>query len=258
MDPTLPPVAIPSYQRSHVLVAKTLRFLHLSRYPARLITIFVANREEEAYYKTVVPRDLYGEMVVAAPGLSSARNCISAFYPEGSWLLQMDDDVTGLKFIHGHNCSLSGWIANAIARAAMVGAELCGVMPNSNGMNMSDKWTTHLTHIIGSFFLHKVRRDLVCSRCEKEDYERSIQYFLRDGKVLRFKGAGVITRYNQGGGGLQDGNRTWRMREGAVALAAQYPAHCKMIMKKGMADISLNWRAKVEDGQVGEGSAQQQ
>ena len=247
MDPTLPPVAIPSYQRSHVLVSKTLRFLHLSRYPARLITVFVANREEEEYYKTVVPRDLYGEIVVAVPGLSGARNCITAYYPEGSWLLQMDDDVAGLKYIRGVCQTLFAWISNAMARAEATGAELCGVMPNDNGLNMKDTWTTHLTHVLGAFFLHKVRREIICSRCEKEDYERSIQYFMRTGAVLRYKGIGVVTKYNQGGGGLQDGNRTWRMREGASALVKEFPLYCSMIEKKGMADIRLNWRAAIPE-----------
>jgi hypothetical protein len=57
---------------------------------------------------------------------------------------------------------------------------------------------------------------------------------------------GVITKYNQGGGGLQYENRNWRMREGAVALSQEHPTFCRFIEKKGMADISLNWRARID------------
>jgi len=241
---SLPEVAIPSYRRSETIVAKTLSFLHHSRYPSNRITIFVANRDEEATYLAAIPKDLYHRIIVAAPGLSAARNCISAYYPEGEWILQIDDDVRGLK-----GGELLPWLASAIPRAEAAGAELAGIMPNSNSMNFSDKWTTHLTHIIGAFFLVKNRRSIHCSRCEKEDYERSILYFKRTGAVLRYKGMGVITKYNQGGGGLQYENRSWRMREGAVALSQEHPMFCKMIEKKGMADISLNWRARVDEVQ---------
>jgi hypothetical protein len=236
----LPEVAIPSYKRSNSISHKTLAFLSSVAYPADKITIFVANEEEAQIYYKAVPRTLYGKLVVGIKGLMEQRAFISNYYPEDTILIQMDDDV---KKIDSPVPFLT-LIQNAVELLEKKKGGLWGVMPNDDKRRYKDSTTTHLTHILGSFFVCRNHRDIVITATEKEDYERSILYFLKYGEVYRYRGAGVSTTYNVGGGGLQGEGRVSKMEHDVKNLLKLYPLYCLRKDKKGMPDMSLNWRAK--------------
>lgn len=236
----LVPIAIPSYRRAATLRSKTLRFLKDSLYPTHLITVFVADEQEKAEYLRVIDESLYGDIVVGVKGLAAQRNFISEFYPEGEIICQFDDDVKGIKSELG----FLELIELAVKTLESENAGLWGIMPNDDGRRFRNATTTHLTHILGSFFVLRNCRSIVIEHDEKEDYLRSILYFKKDGKVLRYKKAGVSTTYNEGSGGLIAEGRQERMLQDAQKLAEKHPNYCSVIVKKGLPDVKLNWRAK--------------
>ena len=88
----------------------------------------------------------------------------------------------------------------------------------------------------------KNHKNLLLNITEKEDFERSILYFLRYNGVARYQGAGVITKYTQTPGGLQSSPRTQNMIDGINYLADSFPDAVKRVTKKKGSDIILNWR----------------
>jgi hypothetical protein len=108
---------------------------------------------------------------------------------------------------------------------------------------MEDRLTTHLSHILGAFFICVNDRECVPNIQEMEDYERSILYFRKYGEIYRWKGAGVSTSYRKNPGGLQQPGRSERKEGGVRYLIDTYPEYCRKREKDGASDVLLNWRA---------------
>ena len=236
-----PKVAIPSYQRANLISELTLKFLHEQGYSPSLIHIFVASEAERFEYAAAVPRHLYSQIIVGVLGLKEQRNFISNWFPENEILIQMDDDVKTIKSLRMNFLDLVRQGVQAIQDGQ---GGLWGVMPNDDGRKMHERTTTHLAHILGSFFILRNHRSLLCNTAEKEDFERSILYFIRYGAVLRYQGAGIATKYTGNPGGLQQPGRTERMRTEMSYLLTVYPPYLKTLIKPKGLDIVLNWRAR--------------
>lgn len=234
----LPYIAIPSYKRHQTISKKTLGFLRDSRYPASKIHIFVADDDEYMLYNKELSEDLYGEIIVGVKGLKEQRNFIASFYKEDEIIVQMDDDVIGIKSILPFLTLIEIGVNSLYGRTA----GLWGVLPNDDGRRFKDATTSHLAHILGSFFIIRNHRDIIITHTEKEDMERSIVYFRRYGKVLRYQNAGVATTYRKGEGGLQMPERLDNIKAGILNLTSKYPEYCSLVNKKGLQDIVLNWR----------------
>ena len=241
------PVAIPTYNRSQTISIQTLLFLKSEDYPTSLITLFVADSDQARLYERDVPKCLYGQIVVGVKGLAAQRNFISDFYPDGQILLQLDDDVSGIKSLG--NESLQSILSKG-KDCLHDSCGLWGVLPNDDGRRFTPATTQHLTHIIGSFFLIRNHKEIKITVEEGEDYERSILYFNRYGRVCRYKGAGVKTTFNKGSGGLITEDREQRRRAGMDYLVSRYPKACSKIMKKDKVDVRLKWKYSIETAQT--------
>lgn len=242
----LPRIAIASLNRQNLIGNLTLRYLFEQEYPSELIDIFVANLDQMAEYMMYLPRHLYGRIIVGSLGLANQRNFISKYYPENEIYVSMDDDVKRLVFMEP-SMSFTGFIRFCVQQIQTDETGLIGVLPNTDGRKMKPKITEHLTHILGSFFVIRNHKDIETNTNEKEDYERSIKYFLRYGKVFRYCMAGVDTDYAKTPGGLQTPGRVDRMRLEVEHLLTTYPDMLKIRIKKGMPDIELNWRYKISN-----------
>jgi len=226
--------------RAHLISDLTLKYLEEQDYPSSKIYIFVASEAEHQEYVRRIPRNLYAEIVVGVPGLKEQRNFITLYFPENEILMQLDDDIKGIKMLDPDETFL-----NLVDRGLQhldQGGGLFGILPNDDGRKMRSRTTTHLAHIIGSFCILKNHKNLLLNITEKEDFERTILYFLRYNQVARYQGAGVTTRYTRTEGGLQTSPRLENMRESIRYLSNTYPGAVKGVMKKKGADIVLNWR----------------
>jgi hypothetical protein len=235
----LPFVAIPSYDRSDTIASKTLAFLKRSSYPAEKIHIFVASDEEFKKYEKEVPESMYGEIIIGVPGLKEQNNFITSFYPEDEIIIRMDDDIKSIR----SDIPFLALVDIAMSHLEYRNSGLFGIMPNDDKRRFKGAMTSHLSFIIGCFFIMRNHRDIILTHSEKDDVERSILYFKRYGNVLRYQNAGVSTDYGKNRGGLQQPGRLERMEEAVNTIIKAYPGYCKVVNKNGIKDVVLDWRA---------------
>lgn len=245
--PPIPRLVIASYQRPHLIQSKTLRYLWAQVYPADKILIFVANENEKRVYEAAIPPHLYGQIIVGRLGLMEQRNFISDYLDEDEIYVSMDDDVDGIKLMG--RWTFYDLIQEAYDAFEIGVAGLYGILPNDDARRFKDSVSTHLAHILGSFFIARNHRDLRITRTCKEDYERSILYWLRYGHVYRSRRGGVQTKYLAGNGGIPTADRREREVEDVSYLTQTYPTLCRRKDKGQHPDLELNWRATV-DGTV--------
>ena len=235
----LPAIAIPSHGRIKSLRTTTLRWLEREEYPLHKIYIFVAP-EEVAQYTVAFPEY---QVIQGGDGYSAQMQAISDYFPLREILFICHDDIKRIKYLNSE-ISLKENIISLIKMMNLNSAGLGGWNPNSDQRCMSERYTTTLTHLVGSCYLC-ANRNFVSDLMEVEDYHRSVEFFIRDKKVIRYKGGGVDTKYNSGSGGLAAEDRMTRKKRDCDALAARYPTAAASIIKRDMPDIKLNWRFRV-------------
>jgi hypothetical protein len=100
-----------------------------------------------------------------------------------------------------------------------------------------------LYYIGGGLFGHTVRGDdaELVTLDDKEDYERTLRFFIRDGAVVRLDWATWNTTGYGGEGGMQSTRTEERIRASAEWLAARYPelASLNLTKKSGKAEVRL-------------------
>lgn len=133
------------------------------------------------------------------------------------------------------------------------GSYIWGVYPVNNPYFFAKKkkeYTTYLSYIIGCFYGYFNRPKLNNIKLSisnkyngnKEDVERSILYYVEDGKVVRFNKVSFETKYynNTGGIGTFD-ERLKPMREASLELQKKYGKYGKVVTRpNGMTEFKLN------------------
>ena len=115
---------------------------------------------------------------------------------------------------------------------------------------MKKKVSYELKYIIGSFWgcINKkilLENDELAGLGDKEDYERTIKYYMRDGGVVRFNNISVKSNYMKEPGGLQsDGRPKDRIFKNCERLLEKYPDLITISNKKSYADLKLNDKNK--------------
>jgi hypothetical protein len=239
-------VAIPSYDRAESLLAKTLNTL--KDIPSNRIYIFVANESQYKIYKEVI----HGyNIVIGKLGITNQRKFIKKYFKEGQCVVSIDDDVEEVNKLNGdtlnklHNLDL--FFKESFKRLKEVNLYIWGIYPVRNPFFMKHTITTDLKFIIGTLYGFIVRHDKdlepICK--EKEDYEQSILYYLKDGGVLRYNNVTIKTKFKAKGGlGLID-NRYKANKEAALYLSKTYPQFVSIFMRKEMYEIRLRKTAKL-------------
>jgi hypothetical protein len=94
-------IAIPTYNRPNECRDKTLTTLLNGGINKNKIYIFVANKRQEKMYEEIIPKNMYGEIVVGKLGITNQRKFISKYFPEGQYIISMDDDIEELLSLRG-------------------------------------------------------------------------------------------------------------------------------------------------------------
>lgn len=199
-------IAIPSYNRAEVLAAKTLPMLKRYNIAPDIITVFVANAEEDAKYKAILPKNMYGKIVVGEKGVMAIRNFITNYYPIDAEVVSMDDDLDGFAEAVSLEkaepvASLKLMIKKGFALCRKHKYHVWGIYPMKNPhwmFNMVEV-STDLKFLIGHCFGF-INQKVLTHINYKEDYERSIEYALRDGGVIRFNHICALTKFGSKGG----------------------------------------------------------
>lgn len=255
-------IVIPSYNRPELIQQKTLSLLKKHTIKSSHIVIFVANREQYDLYKSKIPKTLYHKLVIGVKGLKNQRNYISNYYPEGTHIVQMDDDLEKIvqlnveKNKNGKNdknnkktiepiSNLDTFIKKAFLLCQTNNIFLWGVYPLANSHFMTNTITTDLRFIVGPMWgmINRHHPDLELTIDEKENTERTLQYWSMDGKVLRFNNIGIETKYYKNKGGMQNEgkNRKEEALKSIQYLHNKYPTITKLHLgkKSGVPELKL-------------------
>jgi len=232
-------VAVPSYNRAIPVDIKkgkhkgekasvgtmTLNMLKEGGVPTDKVYLFVANEEQKALYKEHTDKSLYGHIVVGVKGLLPQRNFINNYFPEGKHIVQFDDDVWALEQITENKDGnikfakigdLDTFFKMAFKVCEKEKAHLWGISPTSNSFYLKGVQPGKIQ--VGLYFCPgwgwgTINRKLKLSLPSadgafKEDYERTLQNAVLDGKVVRFPYVvGDTEMYSVGG---LDANRAKR------------------------------------------------
>ncbi len=246
-------IAIPTFRRWDVLPKKTLAYLDASKVPRSYIYVFVQGDDEDVKrYADVC--DGCNIVATGATGIAHQRRIIRNYFPHGSRVFMLDDDIERLIVIQGRD--LSDVVGQGFAICESENVLCFSICGYSNDYYMNPGYTTTLKHSIGGahgFIASPEWSDeyWVQTHDQFEDYEFVLRYFRRFGKTLRLNWAGAKTQnYGKDGGGLGDAEaRRAAAAARAAALEKEFPGWVKMYEKKApdgkpIANLRFNWRAK--------------
>ena len=268
-------IVIPSYNRPDIIQVKTLALLNRHNIKSNLINIFVANQEQYDLYKAQIPAFLYNKLIIGVIGLRDQRNFIMDYYPEGTYIVQMDDDLDKIVELVVKSRSksrsksrrtrrtrsksrklssikelkpitnLDEFINNAFKMCKDKNIFLWGVYPLANSRFMTPTITTNLRFIVGPFWgiINRHMPNLKLTINEKENAERTLQHWVIDNAVLRFNNIGIETKYYKNKGGMQSEgkNRKEEALKSAYYLNKKYPNFTKIYLgkKSGVPEIRM-------------------
>jgi hypothetical protein len=249
-------IAIPSYKRPETLRDKTLKVLAEYNIPAAKITVFLADEEQRQIYKGILRPGTYGKLVVGIVGMGAIRNFISEYYPIGTMIVNIDDDIKGFLEYSPTTPRKERRLRNLITviqrgfeECKAAGARLWGVYPVANGFFMKPKISTDLKYIIGSFWgcINPGIREVKITLDDKEDYQRSILYYIADGAVVRLNFVSPLSSYYKEPGGMQEERTKQRVEKSARWLVKKYPEYASLNpnKKSGYMEVRLRANPKV-------------
>ena len=213
-------IVVPSYNRVEIFKKKTLAFLQKHNISSDKINVFVANEEQKSVYNSPDYTTIVGVL-----GLVPVRNYICNYYPVGQLIVSFDDDVDDLVELDSNGklqplANLDSFLQEGFKKCIEKKANLWGAYSTPNAFFMNRKVTTDLKFIIGSFFCFINQRiEVPYGTGEKEDYQRCILYWERDGIIIRYNNVAVLTKTYKTPGGLQAGNREAREQETVAKIS---------------------------------------
>lgn len=229
-------ISIPSYKRSQVIRKKTLNYLlNLCKVDPSKIDVFVADEIEYEDYKYLEDEGI--RVIIGVPTMQQ-RNFITNWYKQNDFILSMDDDIElvwrkegdGLKPFY----DLDFLVKTGFNHCLKNKTKLFGVGAVSNGFFMKETISTNLKYICGALYGHIIDKDpnLQIELDDKEDFERSIKYYEKFGKVVRLNMFSLKTTGYVGKGGLQETRTEERISWSAHWLVQKYPNYCSLNEKK--------------------------
>lgn len=253
-------IAIPSYKRPNLLKNKTLELLKKNEIEKDQILIFV---ETESMKKLYISSGIigYNFVVTNTSGICEKRNFLEIYYRDDTdfdGFVSIDDDIDevfelsedGKKVNPIKN--LKEFLDMAFKKTDKAGFSLFGISALHNPFFMKHEISTNLKYICGALNGRIIRRDrhqILVDTDHGEDFQFTMEYYLRDKGVVRFNHLGLKTKYFEEKGGICESMgglnlRKVNMEENCKYLGWRYDTMCRVIEKKYGYDLRLNWRFK--------------
>jgi hypothetical protein len=195
-------IAVRSHKRADRIKDKTLRILKDSGIPDEKIFIFVGPDEIETYRESV--GNTYHIVDGGNKGVGLCNERIIDYFPENQYIIQCDDDINFVLKLRDDNDESMRKIVNGriepkglkstnVLDLIIYGKELMdeyllniwGLYPVANEYFMKDNVSLDLRFLIGRIFgFHNTKDVIPIDKC-RDDYERSILYYIRDGGIIR-------------------------------------------------------------------------
>jgi hypothetical protein len=255
-------IAIPSYKRQNVLITQTLQTLKKYGAPMGRVTVFVASPEEKLIYDTALEAVGMGEIptVVGVLKLGLQRQFIDEYYPKGTPLISIDDDLADLVEKVGDKTQPMGilfdeLVASGFGLCEKSGAKLWSIYPVANGKFMSDRAVTGLKFMYGCFHGSYTGEQCIEPEsgpliCHAEDWERMFRSYLKYGKVARIEWIATKSKFFAKGGMMEEaGGKQARLainNENILRVANKYSSLCSTFEKAG-GIINIRLKRKTND-----------
>ena len=239
-------IVIPSYKRATQLQTRTLTTLHKLGIKKESINVFVVKEEYDEYLETL-NKDYYNKLIVGEKGLVNQREFIEQYYPIDTKIVSLDDDIDSIDISLTEHKSVDDFIKYAFQKCVERNVYIWSVYPVYNPFFRKDRNEIKcgLIFLVGAFygFINRHDEDIklrLTREDTKEDLERSILYYLKDGKTLRFDKIGFKTKYYGVGGMGSLKERLEPMKRYAKIINKEYPLITKIkIRKNGLWEIVL-------------------
>lgn len=197
-------ICVLSKGRPEVFEKKTFKLLKQHQL-LDLTTLFVSKEDAINYSRFNIP------IVVSPDGYVNCCNFITDFYEAGRIIILMADDL--IEFYHYDGSknvkvtNLLKLICNITFEMFVQRINLAGLYPNNNPLflrgNKKDI-TTDLRFIHDAFCIMINKKIYLDEKINKADFQRTIEYYKRDGKVLRYNKYSFDTKFNKGKGGNEE------------------------------------------------------
>lgn len=230
-------IAIPSYKRSDIISNKTLATLNRGGVLNEDIYIFVVAEEEELYKKACP----HYKVVVGVLGLVAQRNFIHSYFPVGTPILMIDDDIKELYYAIDDKTkqeitNIPFLLGRMLFRMKIEKVSICGVYPvdNPKFASANQEITTDFRFLIGCCYLVRNTHETVIDKEDEEveDKARTIKYFEKEKKTLRFNWLCVKTTFCAKGG-MSHSTRNQTHADEAKRLVLKYPQYLRLKQSKG-------------------------
>ena len=232
-------ICICSYNRFELIKQKTLHFLN--KHSLNILNkIYIITPQIDEYKESL--KDYHVHYIKCNIGLSNARLAVNQSFPLDSKIWFLDDDIEDI-LIMNENIIIQKEIEKIFKIMNNQKIFLGSINPTSNKYYSNGLIKFGLYFCIGACYFMINEQRISFNKDELEDYERSIEYFKRDKKVLRNDKLFLKTKYNQKGGmysDYRDENRTRR----AIELFLEYPEYLLLKKKKNYLGIILRKNTK--------------
>jgi len=238
--------------------------LHLNHIDKLKIYVYVADKEEYDIYFDTLDSRYYNRIIIGIKGLVQQREFIMKKWPEGKYIVFLDDDVESVDLSISptfKSNNLNYFIEYAFKECRFHKSFIWGVYPVYNPFfrKARKEMTTELKFIVGAFYgiinrphLKSIDLTITKNGGHKEDTERTLKYYIHDGIVIRFDKVGFVTKYfgRQGGMGNFE-ERLVPLKEATMKLQKQYSEYGNTkVRKNGMYEFVLYSKPRLQSQKV--------
>ena len=232
---------IPSFQRSEILQAKTLKYLDVMGVDRSDVYVFI--REDDKDYEGYNSIEGINLLAIDIKGIGMTHNYITHHFDADEFIVEIDDDLEYI--VDNHRDKIIDFIPlceEMKSKMEEVGASYAGTYSVANNMFMTncEKYTTKLSYMLGCIRWRFIRKEIKVKTNYAEDMEHIILHFIRDGKILKNNHIAPITKNYAEGGCNGDGRGFESERVDKQYLADTYPMLCRFFVRKnGKPDCRL-------------------
>lgn len=229
-------IAIPTIARAETIKKKTINYLAKTDIDFSEVDLFLSDGNELEAYKESLKEYPINFIVTDKKHVNTQRNFIVDYYEEGQLVLGIDDDIQSIEMRISEKktmplLNLTEFVDQAFEISQQHKFDMWGVNAVLNPYFMRNNISFNLKYIVACFYgwrnTHQPKA-YVSTNPEygKEDYERSIRYYMADGGLTRFNYVSPKTKYYSEDGGIQT-YRTVEYEQKAVDwLLKTFPMYC--------------------------------
>ena len=230
-------ICIPSYRRKELLHSSTLNLLFNNKIKKEIIVFLKDDKDLTDYRDYFKDYPFLKFVKTDVKGIGLTRTFIRKYFPIGTKILQIDDDILDIKSKR-EEFVLKDFFEELFHTMEVEDTKFAGCCPYDNEFYMKQGYTTNLKYTGGHLIAEIIRENPIEVNEEHfEDYIANIEYFKLDKKLIRFNDVYVKTKYYNPKGGIVESYGSLEQRKLdaeklSKELEVKYKGYCKSYFKK--------------------------